>query len=256
MAAIWRFYFALRTRGFGRDVSSTRLDHNPRLGASGAIAGILGAKHAPVSTARVVVVVPILFMPASRSLLLCLYRFWFLLQIPSLWRNSLQPILQRRRRVGGHMRGFIAGFITWPRSLSDPSSVYRVYYPDEGGVGLRQRGRHEAFPFRRFMSIVIFSVILHVSRRSSQCCARMLEQCGAQDFATRTGEKIAGDSDGCTGETCGLLVFPNARYIDITNSEEVCAPSKWTDADVPVEPRALTRRVSCACGAANREGGP
>jgi membrane associated rhomboid family serine protease len=113
----------------------------PALGASGAIAGVLGCYMRLFPLARVVVVVPILFIP----LFLEVYAFifvglWFLVQI---FQGTLELLL--RSSGGGvawwaHVGGFIAGLILGPL-LARSEQRYRVYYPDEGVLGFDAKGR-------------------------------------------------------------------------------------------------------------------
>jgi membrane associated rhomboid family serine protease len=113
----------------------------PALGASGAIAGILGGYMRLFPLARVVVVVPILFIPLFFELHAFIFiGFWFLLQI-------LQGLLEQALTPSGgnvacwaHVGGFVAGWVLGPL-LVRSALRYRRYYPDEGLLGFDTEGR-------------------------------------------------------------------------------------------------------------------
>jgi membrane associated rhomboid family serine protease len=113
----------------------------PALGASGAIAGILGCYMRLYPLARVVVVVPILFIPLFFEVHAFIFiGFWFLLQV-------LQGVLDLAvtPSSGGvawwaHVGGFVAGWTLGPL-LVRPVLRYRRYYPDEGLLGFDTEGR-------------------------------------------------------------------------------------------------------------------
>ena len=113
----------------------------PALGASGAIAGVLGSYMRLFPLARVVVVVPILFIPLFFEVHALFYvGFWFLMQI-------LQGILDlavTSTSAGvawwAHVGGFVAGFALVPL-LVQSEQRYRPYYRDEGVLGFDTDGR-------------------------------------------------------------------------------------------------------------------
>ena len=113
----------------------------PALGASGAIAGILGGYMRLFPLARVVVVVPILFIP----LFFEVYAFafiglWFLLQLLQSTMELLLPPSSGGVAWWAHVGGFVAGFALGPL-LVRSEQRYRVYYPDEGVLGFDTQGR-------------------------------------------------------------------------------------------------------------------
>jgi membrane associated rhomboid family serine protease len=113
----------------------------PALGASGAIAGILGCYMRLFPLARVVVVVPILFIPLFFEVYA--YAFvglWFLLQIVGSIADLLQPSSSGGVAWWAHVGGFVAGLILGPLLLRSERR-YRVYYPDEGTLGFDTRGQ-------------------------------------------------------------------------------------------------------------------
>ena len=113
----------------------------PALGASGAIAGVLGCYMRLFPFARVIVLVPILFIPLFFEVPgLVFVGFWFVTQVLSGTIDLLIP-----SRGGGvawwaHIGGFIAGF-AFASLLTQPERRYRAYYPDEGILGFTPTGR-------------------------------------------------------------------------------------------------------------------
>jgi membrane associated rhomboid family serine protease len=113
----------------------------PALGASGAIAGILGCYMRLFPLARIVVVVPILFIP----LFVEVYAFvfvglWFLLQLLGSMMELLLPPSSGGVAWWAHAGGFVVGFALGPL-LVRSERRYRVYYPDEGVLGFDTKGR-------------------------------------------------------------------------------------------------------------------
>ena len=113
----------------------------PALGASGAIAGVLGCYMRLFPLARVVVVVPILFIPLFFEVYAFLFvGLWFLIQI---FQGALELLLPSSG--GGvawwaHVGGFVAGLTLGPL-LVRSEQRYRAYYPDEGVLGFDTQGR-------------------------------------------------------------------------------------------------------------------
>lgn len=113
----------------------------PALGASGAIAGVLGSYMRLFPLARVVVLVPIPFIPLLFEVYAFFYvGFWFLMQI-------LQGILDLAATPTSagvawwaHVGGFFAGLALVPL-LVQSERRYRAYYQDEGVLGFDTDGR-------------------------------------------------------------------------------------------------------------------
>jgi membrane associated rhomboid family serine protease len=114
----------------------------PALGASGAIAGILGCYMRLFPLARVVVVVPILlFIPLFFEVYAYVFiGLWFLLQILQSMAALVQPSSGGDVAWWAHVGGFVAGFILGPL-LVRSEQRYRLYYPDEGTLGFNTRGQ-------------------------------------------------------------------------------------------------------------------
>ena len=105
----------------------------PSVGASGAIAGILGAYLLFFPTARLIVLIPILFFPFFFELPAVIFLvFWFFIQL-----FSGTAILASPQQVGGiafwaHIGGFIAGMLLCGFFVRRP--VRRRLQPDEYGL--------------------------------------------------------------------------------------------------------------------------
>ena len=104
----------------------------PTIGASGAIAGVLGAYFLMFPHSRVIAVVPILFYPLFFTLPAALFLFfWFLMQFFSGATSVFQG-----QQVGGvawwaHIGGFLAGMLLYRFFLSAERN--RPWHPDELG---------------------------------------------------------------------------------------------------------------------------
>ncbi len=113
----------------------------PALGASGAIAGVLGAYMRLFPLARVVVLVPILFLPYFFELPAAVFAgLWFVIQLmQGLGELSIQS-------VGGgvawwaHVGGFVVGWLAVP-FVRRGRRHYRDFEGDEGVLGFRPSGR-------------------------------------------------------------------------------------------------------------------
>jgi membrane associated rhomboid family serine protease len=112
----------------------------PALGASGAIAGVLGCTMALFPLSRVIVVVPILFLPLFFEVHAVVFiGLWFVLQVLQGTISLLSP------SEGGvawwaHIGGFLTGLLIGPM-LHRSERGYRIYQPDEGILGFDTMGR-------------------------------------------------------------------------------------------------------------------
>jgi membrane associated rhomboid family serine protease len=113
----------------------------PALGASGAIAGILGCYMRLFPLARIVVVVPILFIPLFFEVHAFIFvGLWFMLQIFQATLDSLAPSSSGGVAWWAHVGGFLTGWVLGPL-LVRSEHRYRMYYPDEGVLGFDAEGR-------------------------------------------------------------------------------------------------------------------
>jgi membrane associated rhomboid family serine protease len=103
----------------------------PNLGASGAIAGVLGAYFVLYPRARIVTIVPLFVLFPLVEVPAGLYLLgWFLLQF---WMGSAELASARGAAEGGvafwaHVGGFVAG-VVWVlvfRSRREPAARYRI----------------------------------------------------------------------------------------------------------------------------------
>jgi membrane associated rhomboid family serine protease len=113
----------------------------PALGASGAIAGVLGCYMRLFPLARVIVVVPILFIPLFFEVYAFVFvGLWFLIQIFQGTLELLLPTSGGGVAWWAHVGGFVAGLTLGPL-LVQSARRYRAYYPDEGMLGFDTAGR-------------------------------------------------------------------------------------------------------------------
>jgi membrane associated rhomboid family serine protease len=113
----------------------------PALGASGAIAGVLGCYMGLFPFARVILLVPILFLPLFFEMPAIIFiGLWFLIQI----FQGIAELLTSSSGAGvawwAHIGGFIVGLVLVP-FIQRPAQKYRAYYADEGILGFNTQGR-------------------------------------------------------------------------------------------------------------------
>jgi len=125
----------------GDDIHVEQTSLVPALGASGAIAGVLGCYMRFFPLARVIVLVPILFIPLFFEVYASVFvGLWFLLQVLQGMTELLMPSSSGGVAWWAHVGGFIAGYLLGP-ALCQSERRYRVYYPDEGELGFSPAGR-------------------------------------------------------------------------------------------------------------------
>jgi membrane associated rhomboid family serine protease len=113
----------------------------PALGASGAIAGVLGSYVRLFPLARVIVLVPIIFIPLFFEMpALVFVGIWFILQVLQGTAELLMPATGGSVAWWAHVGGFLAGLSIVPL-LHRSERSYRAYYPDEGILGFDPSGR-------------------------------------------------------------------------------------------------------------------
>ncbi len=113
----------------------------PAVGASGAIAGVLGCYLRMFPMARLVVVIPILFIPLFFEMPAIVFiMFWFLMQVLQGTADLLIPSTGGGVAWWAHVGGFIAG-LALGSLLVRPQRAYRRYYADEGILGFTPSGK-------------------------------------------------------------------------------------------------------------------
>ena len=113
----------------------------PALGASGAIAGVLGGYTIMFPWSRVVVLVPVLFLPLFFPLPAIVFTgFWFVAQLLSGTAQLLVGEESGGIAWWAHVGGFIAGMALTPILRQSPRD-YRPYQGDEAVLGFAPRIR-------------------------------------------------------------------------------------------------------------------
>jgi membrane associated rhomboid family serine protease len=103
----------------------------PTLGASGAIAGVMGAYFVLFPTARVLTLIPILFIPFIVEIPAVFYLgIWFGSQLLSGTLSLLSTQYYEGVAWWAHVGGFVAGMVLLPLFKKSPKQ-YRSNYPDE-----------------------------------------------------------------------------------------------------------------------------
>ncbi|MCX7669685.1 MAG: rhomboid family intramembrane serine protease, partial [Anaerolineae bacterium] len=108
----------------------------PMVGASGAVAGVLGAYLIMFPRAEVITLVPILFYPLFFSLPAITYLFvWFFTQ---LWAAAVEGLLPRTHGGGiawwAHVGGFLFGLVAHPFFRASRRCRPRRFEQDEFGI--------------------------------------------------------------------------------------------------------------------------
>jgi membrane associated rhomboid family serine protease len=112
----------------------------PALGASGAIAGVIGSFIRLFPFARLIVVIPVLFLPLFFEMpALVFVGLWVLMQAVQGVGELFMPSAGGGIAWWAHLGGFAAGLALTP-VLRQPRRDYRPYYADEGVLGLNPRG--------------------------------------------------------------------------------------------------------------------
>jgi membrane associated rhomboid family serine protease len=103
----------------------------PSLGASGAIAGVMGAYLVLYPHARIITLIPILFFPFIVEIPAFLYLgYWYLLQLVHGAVAIRTDVAYGGIAWWAHVGGFTAGILLLPLFLR-PHREYRQPYPDE-----------------------------------------------------------------------------------------------------------------------------
>ena len=103
----------------------------PAIGASGAIAGVMGAYFILFPHSRVITLIPILFLPYFIEIPAFVYLWvWFISQLFSGTFSILAPEAGGGIAWWAHIGGFVAGILMLPL-FKKRKGLYRRYYPDE-----------------------------------------------------------------------------------------------------------------------------
>ncbi len=103
----------------------------PAIGASGAIAGVMGAYFIMFPHSRIITMIPIFFLPWIVELPAVIFLgFWFLSQVFSGTFAVLAPHAGGGIAWWAHAGGFLAGIVLC-LILKRSKAKYRPYYPDE-----------------------------------------------------------------------------------------------------------------------------
>jgi membrane associated rhomboid family serine protease len=113
----------------------------PALGASGAIAGVLGCYVRLFPFARVVVLIPILFLPLFFEVYAFVFvGLWITVQVLQGTAELFAPSTGGGVAWWAHIGGFVAG-LTFVTLLTRSKQRYRTHYGDEGILGFTPLGR-------------------------------------------------------------------------------------------------------------------
>jgi membrane associated rhomboid family serine protease len=103
----------------------------PCIGASGAIAGVLGAYLVLFPTARILTLIPILFFPFIVEIPAVVFLgIWFASQFFSGTLSLISTQYYEGVAWWAHVGGFVAGIVLLP-AFKKSAQEYRRYYPDE-----------------------------------------------------------------------------------------------------------------------------
>jgi membrane associated rhomboid family serine protease len=130
----------------------------PALGASGAISGVLGYFIRLFPLARLIVVVPILFLPLFFEVPAIVFAgLWLVMQVLQGTAELFIPSTGGGIVWWAHNGGFVAGVVLVPL-LHRPAKRHRSYYPDEASSDSTLGDVHES---RRHLYRYILA-LLHV----------------------------------------------------------------------------------------------
>lgn len=138
-----RFFIFYSACGIGASIAHalTNLDSAiPALGASGAIAGVIGAYMRLFPHARLIVMVPILFFPLFLEVPASVFAaIWFATQVVQGVGALFAPAVGGGVAWWAHVGGFAVGWAII-RHVQQKERHYRRWYPDEGRLGFRPEG--------------------------------------------------------------------------------------------------------------------
>jgi membrane associated rhomboid family serine protease len=129
------FYLFCGVMGSLAHVALSSGSNVPVLGASGAIAGVLGSYTLLFPFARVIVLVPVLFLPLFFSIPAIIFTLlWFATQLFSGLVEYFVPEGAAGVAWWAHVGGFLAGLLVTPPLLLS-NRLRRAYHGDEGVLG-------------------------------------------------------------------------------------------------------------------------
>jgi membrane associated rhomboid family serine protease len=118
----------------------------PALGASGAIAGVMGCYMRLFPWARIIAVVPVLFFPFFFEVpAIVVIGFWFAVQVLNGAGALFVTLPGGNIAYWAHIGGFLAGLLFGPFFVRSKQR-YRPYYADEGIYGFDPTGRRRSAP--------------------------------------------------------------------------------------------------------------
>lgn len=113
----------------------------PALGASGAIAGVIGCYVRMFPLARLVLLVPVVFFPFFFEIPAIVFAtFWLTMQVVPGLATLMEPTAGGGIAWWAHIGGFVVGWSLAPL-IRRPGRGYRQYYADEGSDGFFPNGR-------------------------------------------------------------------------------------------------------------------
>jgi membrane associated rhomboid family serine protease len=112
----------------------------PALGASGAIAGVMGCYLRMFPWARLIVLVPIVFLPFFFEMPASVFvGIWFAIQVLQGTAELFMPSNGGGVAWWAHIGGFVAGYV-FALLMTRPERGYRPYFADEGVMGFGPAG--------------------------------------------------------------------------------------------------------------------
>ncbi|RMG22378.1 MAG: rhomboid family intramembrane serine protease, partial [Bacteroidetes bacterium] len=116
----------------------------PSIGASGAISGVMGAYMLLFPKSRIIMLIPLLFIPFFFEISAFFYlAMWFFIQLTSGWQNLAAPTNMGGVAFWAHIGGFLAGMLLHRLFLD------RKYHEKIEQLFIRKYPRHEIEPWRR-----------------------------------------------------------------------------------------------------------